>query len=146
VSTEHNINVQRLLLLSKGYTEGNLHRPNEPRLFLATLAATVKELETRVFSRSKPLQFTARLQADFENGSFPVQFDFGYEYDPRPQTLIIKSLEASLFGAQKRYPIFKQSTLPTAHLVLKELKARLREQMKTRVAGDRKHSRRQKRL
>ena len=133
MNSDHNINVQRLLLLSKGYTEGHLHRENEPRLFLTSLQAKIQELNRRTQSTNKAQSFALELQGDFENGSFPVLFVFGYQYNPSDQSLSMKYLEAHLFDAEVYYHLSKQVLLPTAAAVLKDLKSNLRRDMNRRV-------------
>ena len=146
MNSEHNINVQRLLLLSKGYTESNLQRPNEPRLFLSTLHTTINEIERHSLSTDKPPIFTAKLQADFENGSFPVHFQFGYEYNLDHQILTLKHLEATLFDTTKHYRLSKQSTLPTTAMVLKELKTQLRQDMRRKLEKRASHAKKNRRI
>lgn len=125
----HHITLQRMLLLSKGYTENMLHVPNQPALFLSTLKTKLQELEREHPESTVAQVFTHRLLADFENGRFPASLDFTYQYKVDAKDLTLLSLEATLFDARLLLSMKskKNDELMTATELIKTLKEKVRQ-------------------
>jgi hypothetical protein len=127
LQTKDIIHVQRLLLLSKGYTENMLYVTGQPKLFLSNLSGTLNVLERDRPAISAPQVFTHRMVADFENGRFPVELDFTYQYLASKKDLALISLKASLFDVHLFQSMVGKpsSELMGAQTVLKLLREKL---------------------
>jgi len=138
IETNHLINVQRLLLLTRGFTENTLQVEGQPRRFLSTLDHQLRQLERQFPKSAAPQVFAHRMGTAFENGRFPVALDFTYKYFVGRQDLTLISLKASLFDIEITYPMEgkRNADLPTAAQVLKELKKSLHVNLQKEVARD----------